>query len=181
MKFFLIAMIFLGTQIVCADDNKSGSTPNGVTEKTHCKDETVANSKVESEKKSAKKDPNLFGEALTLNQPVTVDEALAQFKTEKAKTLLLEAKVDKVCQTKGCWMTLKSTTSDVRVKFKDYGFFVPISLVGKTVWVQGQMTERKLSLAQTQHYVQDEGGDPSKVTEARTDYQFVASGVLVKN
>jgi hypothetical protein len=122
-----------------------------------------------------------FGAPLTLKDSVSVDTALEQFKKEPKKNFLIEAKVDKVCEKKGCWMILKSTTSDLRIKFKDYGFFVPITLVGKTVLVEGTLESKKLTLAQTKHYIQDEGGDPSKVTEAKTEFQMVAIGVSVKN
>ncbi|AGH94600.1 DUF4920 domain-containing protein [Pseudobdellovibrio exovorus] len=124
-----------------------------------------------------------FGAALTLKKSITIDQALANLNNQKenseSKTVLVEAQVDKVCVKKGCWMSLKSKTSDVRVKFKDYGFFVPISLVGKTVLAEGVMLKKELTLGQTKHYVEDEGGDPSKVTEPRTDYQMIATGVKV--
>lgn len=124
-----------------------------------------------------------FGAALTLKKSISIDQALADLNKQKekevSKTVLVEAQVDKVCVKKGCWMSLKSKTSDVRVKFKDYGFFVPISLVGKTVLAEGTMLKKELTLGQTKHYVEDEGGDPSKVTEPRTDYQMIATGVKV--
>ncbi|MBY0554399.1 DUF4920 domain-containing protein [bacterium] len=122
-----------------------------------------------------------FGAELTLKDSVTVDTAMGQFKKDPKKTFLIEAQVDKVCQKSGCWMTLKSKTSDLRITFKDYSFFVPLTLAGKTVLVEGTLNAKKLTLAQTKHYVEDEGGDPSKVTEAKTDYQMIASGVVVKN
>ncbi len=77
-------------------------------------------------------------------------------------------------------MTLQSSSRDMRVIFKDYGFFVPTTISGKTVLAEGIVTEKKLTLEQTKHFVADEGGDPSKVTEAITDYQFVATGVKIK-
>ena len=152
-------------------------------EKTHCADELKADGSGKAGKceslSNVKADQ--FGAPVKGTNPISVDAAIAQFKKANQPTMLVEAKVDKVCLKKGCWMALKSKTTDVRVTFKDYGFFVPVSLVGKTVWVEGALSEKKLSLEQTKHYVEDEGGDPSKVTEARTDYQFVATGVLVKN
>lgn len=136
-------------------------------------------------KPTIKADPKAtqFGAELTLKEtPITVDEALAKFKAKQITgPVLLTAKIDKVCKKKGCWMTIKSKSDDLRVTFKDYGFFVPQNIVGKTVLVEGIIKEEKLTLEETKHFVKDEGGDPSKVTEAKTDYQFVASGVsLVK-
>lgn len=136
-------------------------------------------------KPTIKADPKAtkFGAELTLREaPITVDEALTKFKAKQITgPVLLTAKIDKVCKKKGCWMTIKSKSDDMRVTFKDYGFFVPQNIVGKNVLVEGIIKEEILSLEQTKHFVQDEGGDPSKVTEAKTDYQFEASGVaLVK-
>jgi hypothetical protein len=122
-----------------------------------------------------------FGAELTLKQkPIGVDEAISQFKTKKsAGPFLLEAQIDQVCKKKGCWMTIKSKSRDMRVIFKDYSFFVPVSITGKNVLVEGSVTEKQLTLAETKHFVEDAGGDPSKVTEPMMDYQFVASGVKV--
>lgn len=122
-----------------------------------------------------------FGAELTLKQkPIEVDEAISQFKTKKISgPFLLQAKIDQVCKKKGCWMTIKSKTRDMRVIFKDYSFFVPVSITGKNVLVEGSVTEKQLTLAETKHFVEDAGGDPSKVTEPMMDYQFVASGVKV--
>ncbi len=136
-------------------------------------------------KPTLKADPKAtkFGAELTLKEaPITVDEALEKFKAKQITgPVLLTAKIDKVCKKKGCWMTIKSKSDDLRVTFKDYGFFVPQNIVGKNVLVEGVIKEEKLTLEETKHFVKDEGGDPSKVTEAKTDYQFVAYAVsLVK-
>jgi hypothetical protein len=132
-------------------------------------------------KPTLKADPKAtqFGAELTLKDaPLSVDEALEKFKAKQITgPVLLTAKIDKVCKKKGCWMTIKSKSDDLRVTFKDYGFFVPQNIVGKNVLVEGVIKEEKLTLEETKHFVKDEGGDPSKVTEAKTDYQFVANGV----
>lgn len=185
MKSLFLSLALLVAVSVKAHDTKHATpvTPTADTaEKVHCEDELKADGTGKAGKCETLSNVSAdqFGAPVKGTKPVSVDAAIAQFKKTK-KPMLMEAKVDKVCLKKGCWMALKSKTTDVRVTFKDYGFFVPVSLVGKTVWVEGQMAEKKLTLAQTKHYVEDEGGDPSKVTEARTDYQFVATGVLVKN
>jgi hypothetical protein len=126
-----------------------------------------------------------FGATIdTTKKALSVDEAIAQFQTQSAEKktgpVLLEAKIDKVCKKKGCWMTIKSKSRDMRVIFKDYGFFVPMNLVGRTIYAEGTLKEEKLTLEETKHFIKDEGGDPSKVTVPIIDYQFVASGVVVK-
>ncbi len=142
----------------------------------------VSNSKLTQSAKPTEKIVK-FGADLVLKTPsVTVDEAIEKFKAKNEQgPVLLAAKIEKVCKKKGCWMTIKSKSHDVRVTFKDYGFFVPVSLVGQSILVEGKLTEVKLTLKETKHYVADEGGDPSKVTEPSTDYQFVATGLVVQN
>lgn len=186
MKSLILSVILATAFSVNAHEQHKHATPvtkpAAAAEKAHCEDELKADGSGKAGKCEtlSNVNANQFGAPVTGTKPVSVDAAIAQLNKEN-KPVLMEAKVDKVCLKKGCWMALKSKTTDVRVTFKDYGFFVPVSLVGKTVWVEGQMSEKKLTLAQTKHYVEDEGGDPSKVTEARTDYQFLATGVLVKN
>ena len=123
---------------------------------------------------------NQFGAPISLKKAISMEKAITKATTSGSDEILLEAKVGKVCKKKGCWMSLESKSGDIRVTFKDYDFFVPMSLIGKEVLVQGKVLEKKMSLKETQHFISDEGGDPSKVTKARTEYRIVASGVQVK-
>lgn len=123
---------------------------------------------------AAHSDAAEYGQPLTLKNPVEIEKAL---ENQPSGEFLMSGQVDKVCKKKGCWMGFKSSKGDVRVTFKDYKYFVPASLVGKHVLVQGVLTKKTLTLAETRHYIEDEGGDASKVTEPRTEYSFVATGV----
>jgi hypothetical protein len=125
-----------------------------------------------------------FGEKIGMtSQPLTAEEAIAKFKASKAASsaVLVKAKVEKVCQKKGCWMTVVAKPKEMRIIFKDYGFFVPFTLSGKQVLAEGKVTEKQLTLEETKHFAEDEGLDPATVTEAAKDYQFVASGIKVLN
>jgi hypothetical protein len=115
-----------------------------------------------------------YGGKITAKDRITLAKAL---ESKSGKNLLVQAKVGKVCQKKGCWMTLESKNGDIRVTFKDYSFFVPMSLIGKNVLVQSDLIEKKMTLEETRHYILDEDGDPSNITEARTEYRIVASGI----
>lgn len=109
-----------------------------------------------------------------------LDQAIEKFKSKNGETFVVEAKVEKVCRKKGCWMGLKSEHGPVRVTFKNYGFFVPTSLAGQTVVAEGVFSEKQLTLKETKHYVKDDGGDPAKVTEPGKEIHFVATGVALK-
>lgn len=93
----------------------------------------------------------------------SVEKALE--KSEKF-TGKLEGKVTRVCTSKGCWLALQSDDSDqpVVVRFKDYGFFVPQDIVGKTVVVEGYAKTKEK---------EDKDGNTVK------DISFTADGVLV--
>ena len=121
-----------------------------------------------------------YGAPIKAKNPVTLSAAVKQLDNQSTAQVLVESKVDKVCVAKGCWLGLVSDTGDVRVTFKDYAFFVPSSLIGKTVIVEGVLEKVTMTLDETKHYVKDAGGDPSTVTEPRVEYRIVASGVAVK-
>lgn len=121
-----------------------------------------------------------YGAPLKSREAVSIDSALQQLTSKDSVQVVVQSKVDKVCQAKGCWLGLSNAKGDVRVTFKDYGFFVPPNLIGKTVLVEGKLEKVTMSLAETRHYVEDEGGDPTKVTQPRVEYRMVATGVEVK-
>ncbi len=121
-----------------------------------------------------------YGAPITSDKPaVTLDQAITSLESKDIQNVLIEGEVVSVCQAKGCWMGLQNSNGDVRVTFKDYGFFVPLNVVGKTVKVEGSLSKIRLSLEETKHYVQDAGGDPDNVTEGKIEYRLVATGVEV--
>ena len=122
-----------------------------------------------------------YGAPIQAKSPLSLQAAIAKLDRTTKADVLIESKVDSVCVVKGCWMALTDSTHNARVTFKDYGFFVPSSVIGKTVLVEGTLEKVEMSLEDTKHYVKDAGGDPTKVTEPRTEYRIVASGVEVKS
>ena len=119
-----------------------------------------------------------YGAPLTLSDAITVEEAINKAAIS-SEPVLVEGKIGSVCQVKGCWMGFTSTVGDIRVTFKDYGFFVPFSILGKTVQAEGTVQKVRLSLEDSKHLVKDGGGDPDSVTEPLVEYQMIASGVAV--
>src|ERR1700754_2716984 len=80
-----------------------------------------------------------YGAPITMKNPVTLEAAVNQLQNKSSATVLVEAEVGSICQAKGCWIGLKSTASELHVTFKDYAFFVPATLMGKTVLAQGEL------------------------------------------
>ena len=91
--------------------------------------------------------------------------------------------VSKVCEKKGCWMTLAQTEGDgIMIRFKDYKFFMPFDIVGKDVVLQGTAQRTTTSVAELKHYAEDAGKSKEeieKITEPKTAIEFIATGVLV--
>lgn len=118
----------------------------------------------------------VYGEKIQIKRnPISIAEAIKAH--QNGDTILVNAVVDKVCKKKGCWMTFKDIQSDHRVTFKDYSFFVPVSIVGKRVKVLGVLEKKAMTLEETKHMAEDEGKDPAKVTKPGVEYRIVASGV----
>ncbi len=93
------------------------------------------------------------------------------------------AKVNNVCQAKGCWMKLDlEDGNEVMVKFKDYGFFVPKDIAGKQVIVNGKAFVNEVSVDEQRHYAEDAGKtkeEIAKIKAPKKTYSFEADGVLL--
>lgn len=92
--------------------------------------------------------------------------------------------VESVCQVKGCWMKVKMDNGEtMRVMFKDYAFFVPKDIAGKTVVFEGEAQKKVVPVEHLQHYAKDAGKsneEIAKITEPKQELTFIADGVIVK-
>ncbi|APX99670.1 uncharacterized protein DUF4920 [Lacinutrix venerupis] len=93
------------------------------------------------------------------------------------------AKVDDVCQAKGCWMKLDLENGEqVMVKFKDYGFFMPKNIAGQDVIINGKAYVNEVPVEELRHYAEDAGKSAeeiAQITEPKKTYSFEADGVLL--
>ncbi|NQY99877.1 MAG: DUF4920 domain-containing protein [Bdellovibrionales bacterium] len=128
------------------------------------------------------KEKPFYGDEIKSESATSLDSVLKDYAKYEKSSLVMEANVEKVCAAKGCWMTLQGSDKTFRVKFKDYGFFVPMTLVGKKVWVEGMMNRKEISVKDTKHYLEDAGATKEEiaaVTEPSFEYSIVAKGVKV--
>ena len=128
-----------------------------------------------------------FGETISEKGAITYDKLLTKLdKKDKIENVKVMGKVDGVCQAKGCWMNMVSNNPDKEsmfVKFKDYGFFMPKDIVGKTVIMEGVAYRETTSVEELRHYAEDEGKSKEeieKITEPQVELKFMASGVLIQ-
>lgn len=122
-----------------------------------------------------------YGWAFTVAGPAMPISTAIEACVPSGKVCRIAAKVSGVCQNKGCWMTLTAPElkQEVRVKFKDYAFFMPKNAMGGKVDIEGVLTEREMPQDEAQHYADDAakaGEAPRKVTGPVKAYQIMATG-----
>ena len=131
-----------------------------------------------------KTSPDRFGEALPA-QPkiVSLSELQSKLQGASSEPVVVQGKVVKVCEKKGCWLQLATDKTKVRVKFKDYSFFVPLKLEGQTILARGILNKKTETVAELKHYAEDAGkskAEIAKIMEPKLSYEFVASGIEVQ-
>ena len=124
-----------------------------------------------------------FGDGVS---PGALKQASAVAATMGEKTtadMKITGEVVEVCKKKGCWMTLKMPDGEpMRVTFKDYAFFMPKDIVGKTVALDGIAKKQTISKSQLQHYAKDAKKTPeeiAKITADKDEIAFEAKGVVI--
>ncbi len=126
---------------------------------------------------------NLYGNAFETDSILSLNE-LSQ-KIEKigdTLQLTLKGTIKEVCTKKGCWMTLSlENDSEMMVRFKDYGFFVPLDASGE-VLIHGKAFISETSVDDLRHYAEDAGASDDEIaaiTTPKTSYNLEADGVLI--
>jgi len=126
-----------------------------------------------------------YGAAITADGAVPMGALAAALGTRDSARVKLVGKASAVCQARGCWLTLPTADGQqMRVRFKDYAFFVPKDLSGHDVVVSGWAHRSTVTKADLQHYAKDAGQTDQQVAAITRDEQqltFVADGVLVRN
>jgi hypothetical protein len=123
-----------------------------------------------------------FGAGVSSAPVVPVATLLGAAPDYAGKTVVVEGPVSGVCQNKGCWLTMQHADKEMRVRFKDYAFFVPKNCAGKKARVEGVLAIEKIPVDEARHYLQDAGKNDAaaKITEPVDGYTFMASGVLLQ-
>jgi hypothetical protein len=126
-----------------------------------------------------------FGEKISIDNAISYDAMLTDLSSKDSVEAKVKGKVSGVCQAKGCWMTIVSEEAgkpEMFVKFKDYGFFMPLDLAGSEVIMAGKAYREETSVDELRHYAEDEGQSAeeiAKITEPAEELKFLAYGVVV--
>ena len=129
-----------------------------------------------------------FGDSITAENAISKENLLDQYQTMKeGDTMNLKfcSKINDVCQKKGCWMNVDlGKNEQAFIKFKDYGFFMPLNAKGEEVIVNGKAFLAIESVDEQKHYAKDAGKSQAAIDSITTPiktYSFLADGVLIKN
>lgn len=127
---------------------------------------------------------NSFGKKIDDKKAIEASTLPDKMGTEEAMHAKVTGTVESVCQVKGCWMKVKMDNGEtMRVMFKDYAFFIPKDIAGKTVVFEGEAQKKTVPVEHLQHYAQDAGKSKeeiAKITEPKQELTFIADGVIVK-
>jgi len=127
-----------------------------------------------------------FGGPVDTEDAISYDVLLADMASQDSVQVTVEATVTEVCQAKGCWMSLTSSTSSeanpMMVRFKDYGFFVPKDIAGRKVIITGKAYREVTPIEELRHYAEDAGKSKEEIaaiTESKEELKFLATGVVL--
>ena len=96
--------------------------------------------------------------------------------------MIVEGKVDKVCQMKGCWLELMPVDESrgVRVTFENYGFFVPKDSMGWMARLEGKFVHEKLTKREVDHLVGEGATLARQPDGTAVQVSFVARAVELR-
>ena len=129
-----------------------------------------------------KEGPTQYGADFSLDSEVKVDDVLKSPEKFAGKTIRVRGEITSVCKKKGCWLILGNPDvkeSFIRVRMKDYGFFVPLDCSGQNAAIEGVFTRKVLEEKMVKHYAEDAGKDPTKVSGTREELSMLASGISI--
>ncbi len=127
-----------------------------------------------------------FGQNFTTEKVLSQEQMLKKYSTlKKGDTIAVKfkSKITEVCKKKGCWMKMDLAGKESFVRFKDYGFFVPLNADNSEAIVNGRAFVDVISVDDLKHYTKD-GGETQdaidKIKEPKITYAFQADGVLIQ-
>ena len=137
--------------------------------------------------KATNNDYQFIGNELSVGEALSAEAMLEKFKNLQVGDTIpakFASTIKEVCTKKGCWMKLPlNDETEAMVKFKDYGFFMPLDSKDREVIVEGKAYVTETSVNELRHYAEDAGKSKeeiAKITESKREFAFEAHGVLMK-
>lgn len=128
-----------------------------------------------------------FGSKITADKALTKEQMTQKYASLKKGDTInakFKSKIMSVCKKKGCWMKMDlAQNKESFIRFKDYGFFVPLNADNSEAVVSGKAFLDVISVDELRHYAKDGGKSQEeidKITEPKITYAFQADGVLIQ-
>jgi hypothetical protein len=124
-----------------------------------------------------------YGEKTSTDGAINIAEIPAKLEKKESFDTKIKAKVLDVCSKKGCWLKLAvNDTTTAFVKMKDYAFFLPEAIKGKTIILDGQAQMKTTSVDELKHYAEDAKKSKEEIaaiTQPQKEIRFLAKGIVV--
>ena len=124
-----------------------------------------------------------YGKKITTVDALTFNQLLAKMDQSDSLETKVTGTVESVCKKKGCWVNIVSEDGrEMFVKFKDYGFFLPLDCEGQKVVMEGKAFREVTSVDELRHLAEDGGAtkeEMAAITEPKEELKFMASGVVL--
>ena len=124
-----------------------------------------------------------FGAEITPDGAIPAEKVVEILEGKDSAEVKVIGIAKEVCQAKGCWMTMPAGDRQMRISFKDYGFFVPKDASGKEVIMKGVVKKEIVPVEELRHYAQDAGKSEEEIlaiTEPEENIVFIADGVIIR-
>ena len=125
---------------------------------------------------------DVYGANVTAGKNMNAKKLMGQLAEGPVETKV-KAKVIEVCPKKGCWVKVElEDKSEAFIKMKDYKFFVPTSLEGKNIEIDGKVELATTSVDELKHFAEDAKQSQEEIdaiTEPKKEIKIMAKGIKV--
>ncbi len=124
-----------------------------------------------------------IGQPITQPAPMKLAALQADVAPHLARTVLVEATAEAICQAKGCWMTVKDGEgAPIWVRWSSGcggEFAFPKDAAGRRVLVEGTLSEKEISAEDAEHLAEESLGlDAAKIAGKTFEIDATACVVL---
>jgi hypothetical protein len=127
-----------------------------------------------------------YGGTMNSNEIISalqMGEKYQSMQTGDTIDVTIKGSIADVCTGKGCWVKVPVGNDTTFVKFKDYGFFLPMNGQGKEVILQGKAFKSVTPVDELKHYAMDAGKSQEEIdaiTEDKVTLNFLADAAQVE-
>lgn len=106
-----------------------------------------------------------YGETIKADAAKDLSQMINELEGKDSLFITVKGEITSTCKMKGCWMNIELPNGEeMRVTFKDYGFFVPKEGVeGKTAAFEGYVTHSVVDEGTRRHFAKDAGKSEEEI------------------